>query len=331
VGAVLASVVRSLGDNIANEHNFATNKYLYGDKKYGCGGNSIMAGAVTISDGSYTGAYPVAVSGGSSSGLVWVNGTTVNVKHNGRAYIAQSCDSSFQSTTFKQFNFVQRTLSFTVSFNCASPRTSINCISLVSFQVDLSQAGCGCNAAFYMTTMAGPGVGQCGDYYCDANDVCGQLCPEMDILEANTHAAQVTPHKCNTPANGVYSSCDSNGCSQNSYNLNPTNFGPGTSYVIDTTYPFQVSSQFLTSNGSVSTIITTFSQSGKLFQFTHSSSDCGSGYLSALTGPLGGMTIVLSYWGDAGSDMSWLDVPPCSASVNCNTNSYVSFSDIKIV
>lgn len=45
----------------------------------------------------------------------------------------------------------------------------------IEWDMDLSQAGCGCNAAFYMVSMPGygsnqqPDPSQGGDYYCDAN------------------------------------------------------------------------------------------------------------------------------------------------------------------
>ena len=54
--------------------------------------------------------------------------------------------------------------------------------------MDLSQVGCACNAALYLVSMGAPSAAptKCGDYYCDANDVCGVNCPEMDIQEART-------------------------------------------------------------------------------------------------------------------------------------------------
>lgn len=38
----------------------------------------------------------------------------------------------------------------------------------------------------YMTAMpVSNNPTKCGDYYCDANNVCGEYCTEMDVQEAN--------------------------------------------------------------------------------------------------------------------------------------------------
>jgi len=60
----------------------------------------------------------------------------------------------------------------------------------VEYDVDLSQSNCGCVAAFYL--VGAPGKNSSGNlwntdgyYYCDANQVGGNYCPEYDIMEAN--------------------------------------------------------------------------------------------------------------------------------------------------
>ena len=64
----------------------------------------------------------------------------------------------------------------------------------LSFYVDVSDLGCGCNGALYLVAIPAAGATLCGDYYCDANYVCGEGCVEMDTLEANKEAVRVTAH-----------------------------------------------------------------------------------------------------------------------------------------
>jgi cellulase len=67
--------------------------------------------------------------------------------------------------------------------------------------------------------------------------------PSPDIIESNTAAAQITPHRCDPPVNGYYDSCDKGGCGINS-GAQPGAFGAGASFTIDTTYPFNLSTSF---------------------------------------------------------------------------------------
>jgi hypothetical protein len=77
--------------------------------------------------------------------------------------------------------------------------------SYIQYDIDLSESHCSCNAAFYLVSMPGydsngnPDPAQGKDYYCDANQVGGNYCPEMDIMEANQYAFAITPHTCNSP------------------------------------------------------------------------------------------------------------------------------------
>ena len=46
---------------------------------------------------------------------------------------------------------------------------------VLSYDVDLSGIGCGCNAALYLVSMPqNTNATTCHDFYCDANDVCGR-------------------------------------------------------------------------------------------------------------------------------------------------------------
>lgn len=81
-----------------------------------------------------------------------------------------------------------------------------------------------------------------GDYYCDANMVGGNWCPEFDIMEANTYAWHSTPHKCDNPNDhGHYYNCDRGGsCFQVAHQKLNGQYGPGGQYTINTQEDFHV-------------------------------------------------------------------------------------------
>ena len=72
----------------------------------------------------------------------------------------------------------------------------------LSFDVDLSSTGCGCNMAVYTAQLRqNPSPGTCPEPYCDANAVCGARCDEIDLMEASTHAFHSVAHHA-TDGNG---------------------------------------------------------------------------------------------------------------------------------
>jgi len=279
--------------------------------------NGIMAGTLTYTNNSKAEISYIAQTGGTRTGGITLSGNAITLKHNIRAYLAApNCASSFQSNIFLPLYLLDRTLSFTA---------------------DLGQVGCGCNAALYLVSMPAhnhsgvPDPTKCGDYYCDANNVCGLFCPEMDVFEANNRALQITPHRCSAPQNHYYSSCDGGGCGQNVVHINRQAYGFGSEFTINTQNPFEVSMSFQTSGGNLNRINTVLSQNGKTFHVVHDDSKCAGGYLAAMTTALrDGMVVAMSYWGDAGSTMSWLDIPPCDVNQDCDTNTVVTFSNIQM-
>ena len=240
-----------------------------------------------------------------SAGVSSTVGDSLNVPYGSRAYIVSSCDSNF------------------------SPSMFANKIPMLGrvwrFLYDTSSAGCGCNLSLYATAMPAissngqPAPTRGNDYYCDANDVEGYWCTEMDVLETNVAALKSTLHACTlADKNGFISSCDKSGCGSNTHKISSTSFGPGASFTIDTRYPFNVTAEFpVDSNGILTTVTTTLSQGSRSFTLPVS---CNPGnYKNASLGAIEGMVPIVSVWGsqDSGSDMTWLDTPPCDANVGC--------------
>jgi len=276
---------------------------------------AIIAGDMSIIVNGQTQTTYVAQSGGVWGG-VSPSGNALSIKHDTRAYLTSDCIDSFSPSMFTTIPLLDKTLSFDVS---------------------LASISCGCNVALYLVSMPAYNSSnqadptKCGDYYCDANQVCGIYCPEIDIMEANNRAFAITPHKCDNPQGNYYPSCDGGGCNQNVYRLNPSNYGPGSNYLIDTTQWFHVAIQFQSSGGQLSQIVTTLAQGSNNVQVVHNSGNCGGNYLQQLTQAVQkGMVVTFSYWGSDAGTMSWLDIPPCDYSQNCDPNQSVTFSNIQI-
>lgn len=236
---------------------------------------------------------------------VQVSGNQIKMRHGTRGYLGQ-CDSSFQPHTTTSIPLMGKT---------------------ISAVVDLSSVSCACNVALYLVYMpainsqgqADPTVSK--DYYCDANEVSGIFCPEIDLFEANRDALQVTPHKCNNPdSQGYFSWCDRGGCAKNTYRQNPSAFGNGGQYTINTQNPFVINTTFVSyGDYTLNQMTTVLYQQGRTVTLTHDDSSCGGGYMEQLSNVVNnGMTLVFSSWGSSAGTMSWLDEPPCPSNVNCD-------------
>lgn len=147
-------------------------------------------------------------------------------------------------------------------------------------------------------------------------------------MEGNTHAFAATPHKCAKPERGYYSSCDRQGCSQNTRDW-PESYGPGENYTIDTRFPFQVRTQFPSDGGILVGMVTTMLQAERHVVLNHSS--CAAQDLAALSAAMAdGMSLRITYWGESAETMAWLDAPPCGRQACSTTAGDVVISDVSV-
>jgi len=227
-----------------------------------------------------------------------VQGSTLTLQHNSGMSVLSSCERTWKPDSIMQFKLLGRTLRFTV---------------------DLSRVGCGCNLAFYL--ISSPALDMLGKphagsdregqppYYCDANKVGGQWCPEVDIMEANTHAFQATLHKCDKPTNGHYEYCDRSGCAENTRDI-PRSYGHGEHFTINTQHPFEVHTEFLEDAGELTGMRTVLKQASSYLVMNHS--NCHGHDLSAMSAAMRhGMSVRATYWGGDAQTMAWMDAPPC--------------------
>jgi hypothetical protein len=203
-----------------------------------------------------------------------------------RAYFAQSCKAGvYDHNQYLALNLLGKRMRYTT---------------------DMSDLGCGCNAAFYLTSMhQNSHPSECSDYYCDANNVCGQSCAEIDIQEGNRLSWHSTLHG-KVDHNGFGKGIGGGGAGWSGpRDWSPSEYGPGAS-CIDTSKPFQVEVEFpADANCNLLGMEITLSQAAhsdcklKLPIYSYHSMHELSQALAA------GMTPIVSYWNSA--DMLWMD------------------------
>jgi cellulose 1,4-beta-cellobiosidase len=175
----------------------------------------------------------------------------------------------------------------------------------------------------------------------------GSCCAEMDIWEANSQATAYTAHPCtsdgpkrceNEKDCGEDGICDKPGCDLNTYRFgNKVFFGKGSSFAVDTSKPFTVVTQFITSDstdsGDLVEIRRKYVQDGRVVEtpkvdvdekeFSSISDDfctaqkkeTGDKNQFGIRGGLKkmgeamsrGMVLVMSIWDDGAAHMLWLD------------------------
>jgi len=204
---------------------------------------------------------------------------------NGRAYFADKCqDGHYDHRDYLALNLLGKTLRYTV---------------------DLNGAGCGCNSALYLTSMnQNSEKSTCGDYYCDANAVCGVKCAEIDIQEANMYSWHSTLHTAED-RNGLGAGIGGGGAGWNGPRTwDESEYGPE-GRCIDTSKPVDVAVSFPTdSEGMLRSMDVKLSQKGSPCPLElHLGGYKGMKEVSEAL--QAGMTPIVSYW--KAKDMMWLD------------------------
>ena len=243
-------------------------------------------------------------------GNVRVNGSSITLIGGGRVYLGDSSSGMITPNSFYEMPLLGKRF---------------------AFDVDMSDVGCNCNGALYFITMPAynsaqqPAPGKDNSYYCDANQVGGTYCPEMDVMEANKFAMASTAHTCQYQPPHYYSSCDRGGCGRNVLDVDRSGYGPGKR--IDTNRPFTLSVSFITGgNGRLSTVNNYFSQGSQSLQFNA----CNPDYLQWMGMSLPGIVMSVSLWGTGNGGMSWLDGKSgCQGGCNLAA-SKVTFSNFRL-
>eukprot|EP00056_Hartaetosiga_gracilis_P022355 m.29777 g.29777 ORF g.29777 m.29777 type:complete len:530 (+) comp9599_c0_seq1:237-1826(+) len=278
--------------------------------------NGVIAGALSVNINGVDETYYVMQSGGANGGVT-TSSKSISMTHGNRAYLTPVCKDTIVPEAFQGVQLLGGTLAFTV---------------------DISEVGCGCNAAFYGVEMPGrnsngePDAGSCSDYYCDGFGSCGVYCEELDVMEANQFAFHSATHSCPTDDGIFYASCGASNCYSNTKYDNTV--GPGPEYTINTNLPFDVRATYNINDDNILTSIETVLSQGTntLTRMQDGSTDCGAELNKITDSMVRGVTLTMSFWGDSGSLMQWLDVPPCSINQGCaKSGTKWTISDIKIV
>ncbi|EIM84171.1 uncharacterized protein STEHIDRAFT_148616 [Stereum hirsutum FP-91666 SS1] len=258
-----------------------------------CPDDTTCAANCALDGADYSGTYGISVSGDALT-LKFVTPNSNGQNVGSRVYLMSS------DTEYKEFNLLNQEF---------------------TFDVDMSTLPCGLNGALYFSQMDADGGmarfptnkagAKYGTGYCDSQcprDIkyidgeanvagwngtstnsgtgsMGSCCSEMDIWEANTMGAAVTPHPCSlteqTSCTGddcgspdrYAGVCDPDGCDFNSFRMGDESFlGPG--LTIDTTQKITVVTQFITddgtADGNLAQINRVYVQNGQVIQNSNS-------------------------------------------------------------
>merc|ERR1711868_27143 len=198
-----------------------------------------------------------------------------------------------------------------------------------SYDVDVSNVGCKCNAAMYWVNMPGyengaPYPAEWGIYYCDANFVNGNWCPEYDTFEGNDQTMSVAIHTCDYVDPNEYPSCDRAGCGTNACTGIGGQYGRGRT--IDTSRTYRISHGQVMDGDYLARSFHHLEQDGKTASFDA----CGNyDYMKWMGYDLHDIVAVFSLW-DIGCDEQWLD--GCTGCGGCCNlaGSSVTFSNFEI-
>jgi len=217
-----------------------------------------------------------------------------------RAYFSQSCEAGvYDHNQYLAFNLVGKRMRYTT---------------------DMSDLGCGCNAAFYLTSMhQNSHPSECSDYYCDANNVCGESCAEIDIQEGNKFSWHSTLHG-KVDHGGLGAGIGGGGANWNGpRDWSTSEYGPGAS-CIDTSKPFQVEVGFPANVAcQLQAMEITLSQAAHSdCKLTLSIAEYAE--MPEMSAALAaGMTPIVSYW--SSGDMLWMDGNGADGQGPCATDS----------
>jgi len=243
------------------------------------------------------------------------NGSLV-LSGNDRAYLVEDIRAATWSTVqYRKLALLNRSLEVTV---------------------DVSNVGCGCNAAFYLVGMGMPT--STSSNYCDIQDD-QSPCLEVDLFEGNRKAVQATLH---TQRGIGLGPCNQWGCGVNWGKYDHSRYGQGggaAGSAIDSSRPFNLSASF-DAHGRMTVAL---SQDGQPAKVLWDASFAGNGggkvpeeasaaVQKAMEGESGGLVLATSLWAAEGDGMAWLDGGCDEAYPHCDlATASVAFGELRVV
>lgn len=183
----------------------------------------------------------------------------------------------------------------------------------LTFTLDLSNVPCGCVASVYLVRMRDPSPGHSN--YCDAAaslvpGLGGEMCVEVDAVEANSHALQSALH---TEIGGTMGSkrCDRYGCFAR---MDRTEYGQEGN-LIDTLHPFEVRAE-VHQDGELKVTLTQGEKNAVSFDKRVGGNPQGTGVppsaLTATSASMGKLALAASLWK---TSETWLDGKKCECAL----------------